>query len=417
MTIEAVEQVGAASGGGESGRDGLPGRPLPFEAAFRIMRISTDAGSFETPARMVSYDEQAARSAVPLSRALPAELAVDFRVVRGAGAASILAAARGGGSPEPDRRARLHCDITERALLRVTVHQPSPSALAGMSPAARVRFADAQAGLQPRDGSRGVVTYPYLGLRAGDYLRFVRSRRRAGDGTALFVLDAGMDGRTMEKVLDCIGEGGGPSLVPVIHGGAGGSPAGRGPLGRLFSRPNTAFLACQVPRVAPAGAGAGRGASGMHAACFQEGFDLAAPAQGRPRQPRGPRGAPYAAGFFSPETWRIDPLADALASRGPRLVDEFLFGGDNGPDRRLVASALGRHAAAATTAASAAGGRGYDGGDGDPAERRLLARLAIVHEAISSAAEFGCMRAAISGLEPPEGAAAPEIEIPLLAQG
>ena len=196
MTIEAVEQVGAAPEGGESGRDGLPGRPLPSEAAFRIMRITTSGGAFETPARMVSYDEQAARSAVPLSRALPTELAVDLRVVRGAGAASILAAARGaGGSPGPDRRARLHCDITERALLRVTVHQPSPAALAGMSPAARVRFADAQAELQPRDESRGVVTYPYLGLRAGDYLWFVRSRRRAGDGTALFVLDAGIDDR------------------------------------------------------------------------------------------------------------------------------------------------------------------------------------------------------------------------------
>lgn len=412
MTIEAIEQVGAACGG--SGGDG--GR-LP-EGAARIMRITTDAGAFETPARMVSYAEQAARSAIPLSRALPTELAVDFRVVRGGGAASVLAAAAtGGGVLEPDRRAVLHGDITERALLRVSVHQPTPAALDGMSSPARVRFADAQAALQPLDEPGGIVAYPYLGLSASEYLRFIGDRlREEGSGSALFVLDAGMDGHTMEKILAYVGDGGGgPTLVPIIHGGAGGSLQNHAAVRHHLSRPGMAFLACQVQREMPAG-GQDSSVSGPHAACFQQGFDMAAPAQQqqRARRAHGARGL-AATGFFSPETWRIDALADALVSRGPRLVDEFLFGEDNGPDRRLVASVLERHAAAAVAAAP--GGRGYDGG-GDPAERRLLSHLARVHEAISSSAEFGRMRAAISGREAmaPE-AAAPEIELPLLAQG
>ena len=181
---------------------------------------------------MVSYAEQMARSAIPMSRALPTELAMDFRVVRsGDGAASVLAAAKGGSGdaayPEPDRRDILHGDITERALLRVSVRQPAPAALDGMSESARVRFADAQAALQPRDEPGGIVTYPYLGLRAGEYLRFIGDRlARDGDGAALFVLDAGMDAPTMEKILEFLGNRGGPALVPVIHGGAGGSPGG-----------------------------------------------------------------------------------------------------------------------------------------------------------------------------------------------
>ena len=409
MTIEAIEQVGAACGNGSM--------CLPEGAAARPMRITTDAGAFETPARMVSYAEQTARSAIPLSRALPTELAVDFRVVRSGddGAASVLAAAASGdgAAPGPDRRAILHGDITERALLRVSVHQPTPAVLDGMSSHARARFADAQAALQPLGEPGGVAAYPYLGLRASEYLRFIGDRlREEGSGSALFVLDAGMDGPTMEKILAYLGDLRGPSLVPVIHGGAGGSLQNHAAVRRHLSQPGMAFLACQVPREMPAG-GQDSSVSGPHAACFQQGFDMAAPAQQqRARRATGARGL-AATGFFSPETWRIDALSDALASRGPRLVDEFLFGEDNGPDRRLVASVLERHAAAAATAAP--GGRGYDGG-GDPAERRLLSHLARVHEAISSSAEFGRMRAAILGREAAAEAAAPEIELPLLAQ-
>lgn len=418
MTIEAIEQVGVASGDG--GGSGIRGR-LP-EGAARIMRITTDAGAFGTPARMVSYAEQAARSAIPLSRALPAELAMDFRVVRsGDGVASVLAAAASGdgAAPEPDRRAILYGDITERALLRVSVHQPTPAALDGMSSHARVRFADAQAALQPLDEPGGVATYPYLGLPASEYLRFIGDRlREEGSGSALFVLDAGMDGPTMEKILACLCDCGGPSLVPVIHGGAGGSLQNHAAVRRHLSQPGMAFLACQVPREMPAG-GQSSSVSGPHAACFQQGFDMAAPAQQqqqRARRAPGARGL-AATGFFSPETWRIDALSDALVSRGPRLVDEFLFGEDNGPDRRLVASVLERHAAAAAAAAAAApGGSAYEGG-GDPAGRRLLSHLARVHEAISSSAEFARVRAAILGHEAAAEAAASEIELPLLAQG
>ena len=395
MTIEDIEQVDAPSGG-----------------AARVMRITTGGGAFATPARMISHGEQAARSAIPLSRALPDELAVDFGVVRAVDAAALAAGGAAAAAPGLRRLARLHRDITERALLSVSVLQPSAAALACMTAPALVRFADAQAELlrggPGGGGGGGLVTYPYLGLRAGDYLRFVRERRgRDGEGAALFVLDMGMDGATMEKILDCLGGDGAPALVPLIHRGASGPPSpppGRGVIGRHPGRPKMAFLACQVPREAPAGECS---VSGLHAACFQHGFDMAAPAQQQPPPPRRrsscsgrPADAAGGARFFSPETWRIDPLADALASRGMRLVDEFLLGEHNGPDRMLVASVLG-------------GGGG--GGGAPPARRPLLLRqLARVHEAISSSAEFGRMRAAIS--ECKSGSGAPEIAPPPLVR-
>ena len=141
---------------------------------------------------------------------------------------------------------------------------------------------------------------------------------------------------------------------------------------------------------------------------------MAAPAQPRMQRP----GARAGARFFSPETWRIDPLADALAARGPRLVDEFMLDEHNEPDKRLIASMLRGHAAAAPPpppAPAAASGVPAAPAASDPRARRLLLQLALVHEAISSAAEFGRMRAAIS--ESGRGDGAPGIAPPLPAQG
>ena len=406
MAIEDIEQAGALSGGGH-----------PAEGAARTMRITTDGGRLETPARMVSHGEQVARSDIPMSRALPTELAIDFRVVHG-GAAAALASGGDRGEEAASRlgrRIRMYRDITERALLRMSVIQPSAAALAGMSAPARVRFADAQAELLRDEcggGGGGLVTYPYLGLGAGDYLRFIGERHeRGGEGAALFVLDMGMDGATMEKILAYFRDWRGPVLVPIIYRGSGRSLEGRAAIGRYLGSPRMAFLACQVPREMPAGGGS---VSGIHAACFQQGFDMAAPAQrsppppGRRMPPRmGAANVAAPARLFSPETWQIEPLADALASRGMRIVDEFLLNEHNGFDRRLITAMLGGRAA---------GGRS-GAGRRSPGARRPppLRQLACVHEAISSSAEFGRMRAVISEREP--GAGAPEIALPPLVPG
>lgn len=50
-------------------------------SATRSMRITTDEGSFTTPARMISRGEHMSRSEIPLSRELPRELTVDFMML------------------------------------------------------------------------------------------------------------------------------------------------------------------------------------------------------------------------------------------------------------------------------------------------------------------------------------------------
>lgn len=111
-----------------------------------------------------------------------------------------------------NRRTLQYHSITEGAVLRMSVFQPSQKTLDRLSAPAKMRFADAQAEqLQDRLGC-GIVTYPYLDLAAGDYLRFIGERHmRSGDATTLFVLDMNMDRPRLEKILDGIELGGPPS--------------------------------------------------------------------------------------------------------------------------------------------------------------------------------------------------------------
>ena len=343
----------------------------------RTMRITTDKGSFATPARVISRNDHIARSDIPLSKELPPELTMDFKVLVDKDVEGLTA--NGNVAERLTRRTRQYHSITGRALLRMSVFQPTQTTLNRLSTPAKIRFADAQAEyLQDRLGC-GITTYPYLDLATGDYLQFIDDRyRRTGDATSLFVLHMNMGRARLERILGRL-EQKGPAVVPLIHSGSARAvPAYDAIKQRLGGRSRTAFLACQVPQEEVVG---GRAASMLHAECFGRGFDMAAPIQRMPFPPRR-GGAPAAAGIkmFSPDTWEIETLADALASRGLRIVDEFNLNEHNEPDRRRITAML----------------EGYEAADADPRKYRLLRQLARVHEAMSSSAEFGRMREAIS---------------------
>ena len=341
----------------------------------RTMRITTDKGSFATPARVISRNDHIARSDIPLSRELPPELTMDFKVLVDKDVEGLTA--DGNVAERLIRRTRQYHSITGRALLRMSVFQPTQKTLARLSTSAKVRFADAQAEyLQDRLGC-GITTYPYLDLATGDYLQFIDDRyRRTGDATSLFVLHMSMGRARLERVLDRL-EQKGPAVVPLIHSGSARAVPAYDAIKQRLGGQKTAFLACQVPQEGEVG---GRAASMLHAECFGRGFDMAAPIQRTGFPPR--RGvAPTAAAIkmFSPATWEIETLADALASRGLRIVDEFNLNEHNEPDRRRITAML----------------EGYGAADADPRKYRLLRQLARVHEAMSSSAEFDRMREAI----------------------
>ena len=364
-----VEDVKMEDGYYDSQR--LPG------TVTRTMRITTDKGSFTTPARVISRNDHIARSDIPLSRELPPALTMDFKALVDGDVEGLTA--NGRVAERLNRRTRQYHSITERALLRMSVFQPAQATLDRLSRSAKIRFADAQAEyLQDRMGC-GITTYPYLDLAPSDYLQFIDDRyRRTGNATSLFVLHMNMGRARLELILDRL-EREGPAIVPLIHSSSASAVPAYDAIKQRLGGQKTAFLACQVPQEGVVG---GSPASMLHAECFGRGFDMAAPLQRMPFPPRrGGTPAPAATGIkmFSPATWKIETLADALASRGLRIVDEFDLNEHNEPDRRRITAML----------------RGYKAADADPRKHVLLRQLARVHEAMSSSAEFDRMRAAI----------------------
>ena len=83
------------------------------------MKITTSSGVFHIPARILTRSEHTARSDVPVSRALPPELAIDFRPLDRKGADDLAKDSRA--AVNIIRGARQFDSCTRRAVLRVSV--------------------------------------------------------------------------------------------------------------------------------------------------------------------------------------------------------------------------------------------------------------------------------------------------------
>lgn len=351
------------------------GQGAPAGPGARIMRITTDAGSFETPARLLTASEHRARSEASISKALPHELAMDFRPMSKGDAARLAAGGRA-----PDRMiatARQFESYTRRATLRLTVFQPPANALKGMSAEEKTTLADAQARILENDLGTGIVTYPYLGLNASLYERFVAERcRRSQAPTALFVLHMGMAPAALDKVLGMVAARKEPAIVPLIYKSPSGAVRQHRVLARHLDNPRVALLACQVPRTVKIG---GRAVSGPHAAAIASGYDMVALKQHHP-SPASPKPDLGKIAFFTRDTLRVDGIQGIIKRGGRDLEAEFGLNAYNGPDRRHIAEMLGGFAGAAV----------------NRKKFQQMRYLAKVHEAINSPPEFARMRAMIA---------------------
>ena len=334
----------------------------------RAMSIVTSAGRVRTPARIISRSEHVARSKAAVSRALPHELAMDFRMLPlgdVAGLAGESAVAR-----RLVRSARQFQSYTKRAALSMSVYQPDQSALADLSAADKVEFADAQAEFLQKNLGAELLTYPYLGLPASEYVRFIAERQRRNEScTTLFVLDMAMPPDALEKVVEYMAGTRQPAILPLIYRDPSSTIPQHMVVSRCFDSPRMATIACHVPRVLP-----GTRTSGLHAAYARSGYDMVVLQQNRGHGAR--RLDLDKIRFFSRRTLEIDPVRHVLMDRGRRLVDEFYLNGFNGPDRLHIAGMLG-------------------GLEGAAPDREGLARLfylARMHEALNSPREFELMR-------------------------
>ena len=350
-----------------------PAAPRGFGA--RVMKVTTSSGVFYTPARMLTRAEHMARSEAAISRALPPELAVDFRPLDQRGTRGLvedsLAAER------IIRSTRQFNSCTRRAALRVSVAQPPKISLQTMSAEERIRFADAQADMFLANLEAETVAYPYIGLGASDYMKFITRRsRRDGAYTTLFVLDMEMDAASLRKVLAHIQRDHLPAIVPLIHRDPDRTTVQHRVLARYMGDEKMAFAACQVPRI---GYARGQAVSGLHTASARHGYDMVALEQHRPSPGERPLDLNRIL-FYSRSGLRIDTMRDTLARKGDGLLDEFYLNENNERDRAHIAGML----------------RTFDEAAADRQKFRKLAALSRVHEALNSPREFARMRDMVS---------------------
>ena len=351
-------------------RRGDPDAPPGFRA--RTVRVTTDAGSVETPARLLSASEHKARSEISVSRALPAETAMDFRPLQKNDAKNFSSDA------EVARRlitmTRQFESYTRRAVLRMTVFQPPIVALKEMAPEDLIRFADEQAAVLEKSLNAGIVTYPYLGLDTGPYLRFIDERhRRNPTCTTAFVLDMRMKPDLLAKILDQMKARSEPAIVPLIYRRLDRTVQRQYQiLANHFDSPRLVFVGCQVPRTVDSD---GLAISGPHDAVMRLGYDMVALEQHR-RPGAASRPDLDKIMFYSRDTLQLASIRDTLARKGAGLAGEFGLNENNQRDRVHIEVMLG----------------GFEGAAIHKKKFRHLYCLARMHEALNSPPEFARMR-------------------------
>lgn len=259
----------------------------------------------------------------------------------------------------------------------MSVAQPPKVSLKAMSAEEKMRLADAQAELFRTSLSAETVAYPYIGLGASDYARFITSRSRRDEShTTLFTLSTEMDPPALGKVLAHLQRDHRPAIVLLVHGNPGKTAVQHRILARYTRDEKMAFLACQVPRIDRDGDPA---VSNLHTASARHGYDMVAPKQYLPAPGERPLDLDRIK-FYSRDGLRMDTVRDALRQRGASLVDEFHLNENNERDRGYIAGMLNT----------------LDRAAADRDRFRRLEALSRVHEALNSPLEFARMRDMVS---------------------
>ena len=115
----------------------------PYFYRGRIVDITTDKGTFSTPNRVIARSEYLARSGAVLSKPLKPQLTIDFRNLSYSQVSGLLNENKVG--EKMVGVTKQYNDITQRALLKMSVFQPPFISLREMSLTKNIEFADAQA--------------------------------------------------------------------------------------------------------------------------------------------------------------------------------------------------------------------------------------------------------------------------------
>lgn len=342
----------------------------------RIVDITTDKGTFSTPARPNTRTEYVARSETPLSECLPLDLAVDFRDLNDELVTGLLDDPKIGN--ELVALTNQFNDITRRTKFRFSVFQPSKTLLGNMEPKNRIKFADMQANyLQIKLGSN-LVTYPFLNLPSNEYKEFIKSRyQNNSEFSTIFTLDLAMEPKHLQEILNYLINVGDPIIINIIYRDWQKTIPQHEIINSYFDREQVAFFACQVPREDLISH-----TSNLHAVAFGSGFDLVALNQSRGYSDNEDLDLSKIK-FFDPITLGINNIEDTLLDESRNVANEFQFTEDNFRDLAYVQKIL----------------TGFQGAKVHLLKYQILYYLARVHEAMTSPRIFDESRSRIKSKE------------------
>jgi hypothetical protein len=348
----------------------------PYYYKSRIQDITTDRGRFTTPTRAIARSEYVARSMVPLSKALPTQLAIDFRELADSQLISIMNEATA--AEKLLMITKQFYDITSRAIFRISIFQPSHYMLQNMSVTQRIKFADLQADFLQRRLQSGIVTFPFLNLPITDYEKFIDNHYlRTEDISTVFVLDLKKDRYYLEEIIGHVVKKEQPTIIVLIHQDWKKSIPQHNLLGQYFDNEKIAFLACQADREDPESH-----TSNLHSIAIGGGFDIVALKQVRGYSNKQDLNLGKIK-FLDPRTLLINNIDYTLNDPTRHIVEEFCLPPNNYNDFEYLTKITNR----------------YIGAKVNPKKFQILYYLARTHEAIVSPSIFGNIRKRIINKE------------------
>jgi hypothetical protein len=327
----------------------------------RIVKITTDQGSFLTPKKVVTRSEHIARSNVPLSKHLPLDTAIDFRLLENSSVQDILN--NSNSSEKLLKLTKQFNNITNRAIFRLSIFQPPLNTLSSLINETKLRFANMQAEYFQEKLDNEIITFPFLNLGLSDYKEFINEKyNQKKDNSLIFVLDLQLEKKYLQALLEHLIFKEQPLIIILIYKDWQKAIPQYDLVHSYFEKEHVAFFMVQVEREDQISH-----TSNLHSLTFGGGFDLVSLMQSRGYSSNEKLDLNKVR-FFDPASLSINNIENILINSNRNIMEEFNLPKDNYNDYFYIKKIL----------------NGYRGALINKKKFEILYALARTHETITS---------------------------------
>lgn len=327
----------------------------------RIVKITTDLGSFLTPKRIISRLEHIARSNIPLSKHLPLDTAIDFRLLENSSIQDILH--NSDYSEKLLKLTKQFNNITNRAIFRLSIFQPPLNILSSLPKEIKLRFANIQAEYFQEKLNNEIITFPFLKLELSDYKEFINEKyNQKKDNSIIFVLDLQLEKKYLQALLEHLISKEQPLIIILIYKDWQKAIPQYDLVHSYFEKEHVAFFMVQVEREDQISH-----TSNLHSLTFGGGFDLVSLMQSRGYSSNEKLDINKIR-FFDPITLSINNIENTMLNPNRKIVEELNLPKDNFNDYFYINKIL----------------KGYRGALTNEKKFETLYALARTHETITS---------------------------------